>query len=104
MLVTKLENENLYVSYEHLYNYGVNKSIYLAYLLQLQQEAIKSNPQSNGKFYLTNRELVEKLKLCEQTVRSYKKWAVEKGLINVELKGSPPKQWYTINIKDKATD
>ncbi|MEX0980641.1 MAG: hypothetical protein WDZ47_01000 [Bacteroidales bacterium] len=102
MIGTKLGNKNLFVSIGHVYNYGLNKACYLAYLLQCKKEAIKSDPQNNGKFHLTNHELIEGLQLSEQTIRSYKKWATENDMIKTELKGSPPKQWYTIKIK--ATD
>ena len=63
----------------------------------------KQHPENNGWFFLTYHNISEQLGLSAHQIRKAKKQLVENRYISTEMRGIPPKEWYTIHWQNLYT-
>lgn len=60
----------------------------------------KTNPDNNGWFFLTYAQQTEQIEINEYTLSIWRKKLHELGILEIQRRGLPAKDWYNINFKN----
>lgn len=77
--------------------FGPDTSAVISLLIDKQKYFEKKHPEENGWFFFINERLEEDLCLALYSVRKIKKQLVEEGVLIVDKKGVPSKDWFKID-------
>lgn len=79
-------------------HFGPLKSILLSYYVDRHNYFFRNNKDFDGWFFTTHEKIVEELNIPEKTIRSIKKFFMEKEILYSNRKGLPAKEYFYIDF------
>ena len=93
------DSENYYLNSKLLEIFGPKTSVYLANLIdKLKYFEDRNMLSKDGCFFVIQDQLCAPLKMSKHELRRCKKELIEAEIISTEMRGIPPKEYYSINF------
>jgi hypothetical protein len=77
--------------------FGLIPAVLLSDYLEKNKYFRKNNKDNNNWFYLIHKQISDELQITDYSITQAKKLLISQGLINIERRGIPSKEWIKIN-------
>ena len=89
----------LSVNKKLLQKLGPRKAIFISNLIDKCAYFENNHPENDGWFFLIHEQQIIQTGMSEKIIRAIKKGFSEIGVLKLELRGAPPKEWYWIDFE-----